>query len=74
MNAKKAKFLRKIARRAGSTANNGYSATKHRERLIRTGALNPDGTEQMRVFAPVTLRNIAQSPRGIYRNLKKLNK
>lgn len=74
MNAKKAKFLRRIARRAGSTANNGFIATKHRERLIKTGALNSDGTPELRAFIPVTLANNPQSPRGVYRNLKKLHK
>ncbi|MNQ84818.1 hypothetical protein D3C85_999580 [compost metagenome] len=74
MNAKKAKFLRRIARRAGSTANNGYITTKHRERLVKTGGLNANGTPELRVITPVTMRNNPQSPRGVYRNLKKLHK
>jgi hypothetical protein len=74
MNAKKAKLLRKIARRAGSTAHNGFIEQKHRERWVVTGALNADGTEQLRLSTPITLCNNPQSPRGVYRNLKKFNK
>ena len=74
MNAKKAKFLRKIARRAGSTAHNGYLTIEYRNRVIKTGGLNADGTPEIRVITQITLRNNPQSPRGVYRNLKKLNK
>ena len=74
MNAKKAKFLRKIAKRAGSTAVNGFIPTTHRARLVKTGALNADGTPHQLVVTPVTLRNNPQSPRGVYRNLKRLHK
>ena len=74
MNAKKAKFLRKIARRAGSTAQNQYTPQQHRARLLPTGRLNADGTPQQVVFTPVTLRYEATCPRGVYRALKKLNK
>ena len=73
MNAKQAKFLRKNARDL-TDGTTGYVQTKHRERLVKTGGLNADGTPQLRAYTPITLRNEPNSFRGVYRTLKKLSK
>lgn len=73
MNAKQAKFLRRNAR-ALAKAIGGYTVTRHRERLVKTGADCVGGTPQVRVVAPVTLHNSPDSVRGVYRTLKKLAK
>lgn len=70
MNAKMAKMLRKFAREAASQPN-GYVSTTHKERLISTSELTPTGERKLVVYAPVTLTNNSESPRGKYRALKK---
>lgn len=71
MNAKKAKALRKIARTLRHPLSGGYKSQQHRERLVKTGALNADGTPQLRAYIPETITNDPQGLRGAYRLLKK---
>ncbi|MND20293.1 hypothetical protein D3C87_1353110 [compost metagenome] len=74
MNAKKAKQLRQLARKAYPANNINYATTEHRERLVKTGGLNADGTSQLRVVKPITITIQTNCARGIYRAMKKINK
>jgi hypothetical protein len=74
MNAKLAKFLRKQAKGIAQAGIEPYTTQRFEARLVPTGRLNEDGTQQQRVFIPITVRNAQYTARGVYRALKKTYK
>lgn len=74
MNAKRAKFLRKVAREAGDRTISGHVTKEFKIRLVNTDRLNPDGTPEQRAYIPRTTYNKPGSVRATYRTFKKLEK
>ena len=68
MNEKKAKALRKMM--GGKIDGTIYHEIKRKAKLVPTGKLNEDGTQQMTVITPVT-RVLGDCDRRTYQLIKR---